>query len=95
MLTFVRSGKSSIQRVVFGKMPPNDTLYLESTTKIQKEDITQVVHCKFHVFYALLLIITKRVGAHSLISRSGIFRARSTFLIWPMTHRKSLARSVR
>ncbi|RCH85112.1 hypothetical protein CU097_001992 [Rhizopus azygosporus] len=34
-----RSGKSSIQRVVFGKMPPNDTLYLESTTKIQKEDI--------------------------------------------------------
>jgi Ras-related GTP-binding protein C/D len=35
-----RSGKSSIQRVVFGKMPPNDTLYLESTTKIQKEDIT-------------------------------------------------------
>ncbi|KAI7871893.1 Gtr1/RagA G protein conserved region-domain-containing protein, partial [Spinellus fusiger] len=38
---FFRSGKSSIQRVVFGKMPPNDTLYLESTTKIQKEDITR------------------------------------------------------
>ncbi|KAI8977097.1 Gtr1/RagA G protein conserved region-domain-containing protein, partial [Mycotypha africana] len=37
----VTSGKSSIQRVVFGKMPPNDTLYLESTTKIQKEDITR------------------------------------------------------
>ncbi|KAI8332561.1 ras-related GTP-binding protein D-like protein [Chlamydoabsidia padenii] len=36
-----RSGKSSIQRVVFGKMPPNDTLYLESTTKIQREDITR------------------------------------------------------
>lgn len=36
-----RSGKSSIQRVVFGKMPPNDTLYLESTTKIQKEDISR------------------------------------------------------
>ncbi|ORE04281.1 hypothetical protein BCV72DRAFT_231828 [Rhizopus microsporus var. microsporus] len=36
-----RSGKSSIQRVVFGKMPPNDTLYLESTTKIQKEDIAR------------------------------------------------------
>ncbi|KAI8989493.1 Gtr1/RagA G protein conserved region-domain-containing protein [Pilobolus umbonatus] len=36
-----RSGKSSIQRVVFGKMPPADTLYLESTTKIQKEDITR------------------------------------------------------
>lgn len=38
--SFSRSGKSSIQRVVFGKMPPNDTLYLESTTKIQREDIT-------------------------------------------------------
>ncbi|KAI9024455.1 Gtr1/RagA G protein conserved region-domain-containing protein [Phycomyces nitens] len=37
----IRSGKSSIQRVVFGKMPPNDTLYLESTIKIQKEDITR------------------------------------------------------
>ncbi|KAG1142454.1 hypothetical protein G6F37_002773 [Rhizopus arrhizus] len=36
-----RSGKSSIQRVVFGKMPPSDTLYLESTTKIQKEDVTR------------------------------------------------------
>ncbi|KAG1452395.1 hypothetical protein G6F46_004771 [Rhizopus delemar] len=38
---FATSGKSSIQRVVFGKMPPNDTLYLESTTKIQKEDIAR------------------------------------------------------
>ncbi|GAN09578.1 conserved hypothetical protein [Mucor ambiguus] len=36
-----RSGKSSIQRVVFGKMPPQDTLLLESTTKIQKEDVTR------------------------------------------------------
>lgn len=35
-----RSGKSSIQRVVFGKMPPKDTILLESTTKIQKEDVT-------------------------------------------------------
>lgn len=36
-----RSGKSSIQRVVFGKMPPQDTILLESTTKIQKEDVTR------------------------------------------------------
>ncbi|KAI9011025.1 Gtr1/RagA G protein conserved region-domain-containing protein [Gaertneriomyces semiglobifer] len=34
-----RSGKSSIQRVVFHKMSPNETLFLESTTKIQKDDI--------------------------------------------------------
>ncbi|KAI8064059.1 Gtr1/RagA G protein conserved region-domain-containing protein [Thamnidium elegans] len=36
-----RSGKSSIQRVVFGKMPPQDTILLESTIKIQKEDVTR------------------------------------------------------
>lgn len=42
-MTFcTRSGKSSIQRVVFGKMPPQDTILLESTVKIQKEDVTQV-----------------------------------------------------
>jgi hypothetical protein len=35
-----RSGKSSIQRVVFGKMPPHDTLFLETTSKIQKEGVT-------------------------------------------------------
>lgn len=31
-----RSGKSSIQRVVFHKMAPNETLFLESTHKIEK-----------------------------------------------------------
>lgn len=34
-----RSGKSSIESVVFHKMPPNETLFLESTTRIQKESI--------------------------------------------------------
>jgi hypothetical protein len=28
-------------------MPPNDTLYLESTTKIQKEDVTYVMKFLF------------------------------------------------
>ena len=32
-----RSGKSSIQKVVFHKMAPNDTLFLESTNQIVKE----------------------------------------------------------
>ena len=32
-----RSGKSSIQKVVFHKMAPNETLYLESTTKVVKD----------------------------------------------------------
>ncbi|KAH1498301.1 hypothetical protein LV164_006209 [Aspergillus fumigatus] len=34
-----RSGKSSIASVVFHKMPPNETLFLESTTRIQKDSI--------------------------------------------------------
>jgi len=32
-----RSGKSSISRVVFHKLPPNETLFLESTARIQKD----------------------------------------------------------
>jgi hypothetical protein len=31
-----KSGKSSIQKVVFQKMSPNETLFLESTTKLVK-----------------------------------------------------------
>ncbi len=31
-----KSGKSSIQKVVFHKMSPNETLFLESTTKVVK-----------------------------------------------------------
>ncbi|CAI2164408.1 12972_t:CDS:2 [Funneliformis geosporum] len=38
-----RSGKSSIQKVVFHKMPPNETLFLESTNKVIKENITSFI----------------------------------------------------
>lgn len=38
-----RSGKSSIQRVVFHKMSPTETLFLESTSKINKDNIQYVV----------------------------------------------------
>lgn len=34
-----KSGKSSIQKVVFHKMQPNETLFLESSNKIIKDDI--------------------------------------------------------
>ncbi|KAJ3163700.1 hypothetical protein HDU86_000294 [Geranomyces michiganensis] len=34
-----RSGKSSIERVVFHKMSPNETLFVESTSKLRKESI--------------------------------------------------------
>ena len=39
MCVFFRSGKSSIQKVVFHKMSPNETLFLESTNKIVKDGI--------------------------------------------------------
>ena len=45
VLTCKRSGKSSIQRVVFHKMQPNETLFLESTTKISKDNIKYQLPC--------------------------------------------------
>jgi Ras-related GTP-binding protein C/D len=48
-ITWPRSGKSSIQKVVFHKMSPNETLFLESTTKVQK----QVQHSSFMRFQIL------------------------------------------
>lgn len=35
----LRSGKSSISSVVFHKMPPQETLFLESTARIQKDSM--------------------------------------------------------
>ncbi|KAH3835670.1 hypothetical protein DPMN_109028 [Dreissena polymorpha] len=43
-----RSGKTSIQKVVFHKVSPNETLFLESTNKIVKEDVT---NCQFFVYH--------------------------------------------
>lgn len=34
-----RSGKSSISSVVFHKLPPTETLFLESTARIQKDSL--------------------------------------------------------
>ena len=38
-----RSGKSSIQRVVFHKMPPHETLFLESTSKVSTDTINSFI----------------------------------------------------
>ncbi|CAA20709.1 GTP-binding protein gtr2 [Schizosaccharomyces pombe] len=38
-----RSGKSSIQKVVFYKMPPNETLFLESTSKLTQDHISSFI----------------------------------------------------
>ncbi|XP_061597089.1 ras-related GTP-binding protein C-like [Cololabis saira] len=45
-----RSGKSSIQKVVFHKMSPNETLFLESTNKIYKEDISSSSFVSFQIW---------------------------------------------
>uniref|UniRef100_A0A182QCF8 Ras-related GTP-binding protein n=1 Tax=Anopheles farauti TaxID=69004 RepID=A0A182QCF8_9DIPT len=45
-----RSGKSSIQKVVFHKMSPNETLFLESTNKIVKDDINNNSFVQFQIW---------------------------------------------
>jgi hypothetical protein len=39
-----RSGKSSISSVVFHKLPPSETLYLETTYRIKKESMQYVLY---------------------------------------------------
>ncbi|XP_063040000.1 ras-related GTP-binding protein D [Engraulis encrasicolus] len=45
-----RSGKSSIQKVVFHKMSPNETLFLESTNKICREDVSNSSFVSFQIW---------------------------------------------
>ncbi|XP_077296257.1 ras-related GTP binding C/D [Arctopsyche grandis] len=45
-----RSGKSSIQKVVFHKMSPNETLFLDSTNKIVKDDINNSSYVQFQIW---------------------------------------------
>eukprot|EP00126_Sphaerothecum_destruens_P000839 Sdes_comp11226_c0_seq1m2730 len=45
-----RSGKSSIQKVVFHKMSPNETLFLESTNKLVKNDISNSSFVQFQIW---------------------------------------------
>ena len=44
-----RSGKSSIQKVVFHKMSPHETLFLESTNDIRVRDISTSALLQFHL----------------------------------------------
>jgi len=45
-----RSGKSSIQKVVFHKMSPNETLFLESTSKIVRDDVSNSSFVQFEIW---------------------------------------------
>ena len=57
-MTF-RSGKSSIQKVVFHKMSPNETLFLESTNKIIKEDISNSSFVKVKKYFMSVINYNK------------------------------------
>ena len=45
-----RSGKTAINRVVFHKMSPNETLFLQSTSKVQKDSINHSSFVRFEVW---------------------------------------------
>lgn len=45
-----RAGKSSIQKVVFHKMSPHETLFLEPTNKLVKNDIANSSFFQFEVW---------------------------------------------
>ena len=45
-----RSGKSSIHKVVFQKMSPPETLFLESTSKLFKDDVSNSSFIQFSVW---------------------------------------------
>jgi len=44
-----KSGKSSILKVVFNKMSPNETLFLETTTSIAREEISSSSFVQFEI----------------------------------------------
>jgi len=45
-----RAGKSSIQRVVFHKMSPNETIFLEPTNEISRDDISNSSFVNFQIW---------------------------------------------
>lgn len=45
-----RSGKSSIQKVIFNKMSPNETLFLESTNRISKDEVSTSSFVSFSIW---------------------------------------------
>ena len=71
-----RSGKSSIQKVVFHKMSPNETLFLESTSKIIKDgERHAALHCVDVLFFKTSTIVL------SSNFKSGIFLVKLISLI--------------
>eukprot|EP00211_Chloroparvula_japonica_P005549 CAMPEP_0119120028 /NCGR_PEP_ID=MMETSP1310-20130426/1257_1 /TAXON_ID=464262 /ORGANISM="Genus nov. species nov., Strain RCC2339" /LENGTH=347 /DNA_ID=CAMNT_0007109491 /DNA_START=232 /DNA_END=1275 /DNA_ORIENTATION=+ len=68
-----KSGKSSIQKVVFHKMSPNETLFLESTSKLVKSDISNNSFVQFHIwdFPGQLNVFDSTFDAESIFGGCG------------------------
>ena len=91
----VRGGKSSIQKVVFHKLSPNETLFLESTSKVVKDDISNSSFVQFQVRVCFLEYVQggdglgRQVFRHyNSVTVDGILK-HSCKEIVPGTHSKS------
>lgn len=81
-----RSGKSSIQKVVFHKMSPNETLFLESTNKIIKDDINNSRYSSS--LFALSIVFDLEIFPSLSVSfnfKSGTSQAKSISSTQPLT----------
>ncbi|XP_063682484.1 ras-related GTP-binding protein D-like [Bolinopsis microptera] len=56
-----RSGKTSIRKVVFHKMSANETIFLESTTKLEHEDVSKNCFIDY-VIYDFPGQVGRRIG---------------------------------
>lgn len=83
MCTHYRSGKSSISKVVFHKLSPNETLFLESTSKVVKDDINNSSFVQFQVSFLLYLCVCSYDV--EFLARFGTFLVKLTSLIQLLT----------
>lgn len=70
-----RSGKSSISSVVFHKLPPNETLFLESTARIQKDSMA------YDTLFSCHAVMSDNVQKIGLVLGSADYLAESD-LLW-------------
>ncbi|KAI8810843.1 hypothetical protein BJ742DRAFT_798934 [Cladochytrium replicatum] len=66
-----RSGKSSIQRVVFHKMAPTETLFIESTTNVEKENVVSYIDFQIWDFPGQIDFSENSFDHDSLFARCG------------------------
>ncbi|KAI9033125.1 ras-related GTP binding D [Hyaloraphidium curvatum] len=67
-----RSGKSSIQRVVFHKMSPNETLFLESTSRIGRMDVASFTDFELWDFPGHADAFDRSFDAEAVYKRCGV-----------------------